>query len=208
MKRVLQLFQKASEALKAGETMDIKTFESFLCKLFEVGSVAEDGVEQAYSVSKAADGSIAVEKFLQWYRDNMFTMVASLTASSDRQEVEDKLREAARKFMISRVDIEKIKKVFDKFDLDKSGLIEFIEFEQMMCHFLNVKDKTDIPVERMNRFFKEVDQDGSGEVDFEEFSEWFLKYFASSDSLCPVDSFYASHMPDVQRRNCLFDSNH
>lgn len=206
VKNVLKQLQKSIDGLKEKEKMDLCVFGSFLCSVFAVPLIPEDLILHAYNSSKAEDGSIVVEHFVQWYRDNMFNTVAPLNSATDRQQSEDMIRALARKFQISEVDVDNVKKVFDKFDTDKSGAIEFNEFEEMMCRFLHVSDKADIPAERMQRFFKEINKDGSGEVNFEEFTEWYLKYFGNSEYGCPLQSFYASHMPDVQRRNSLIES--
>jgi len=107
----------------------------------------------------------------------------------------------ARKHNISSVDLDKIKKRFDQFDTDKSGEIEFDEFELMMGKLLGLGKPGDLPRERLERFWKEIDKDGSGSVDFSEFTEWYLKYFSNSEAGGPLQAFYASFSPDVQRRN-------
>ena len=48
-----------------------------------------------------------------------------------------------------------------------------------------------------------MDLDGNGSVDFTEFTEWYLKYFALAQEHGPIEAFYASFMPSVQRTKSL-----
>jgi len=107
------------------------------------------------------------------------------------------MMELSKKFGLLPFDIDKIKAKFDHFDVDKSGEIEYSEFESMMMLLLGSKSKSDLPADRMLWFWKELDKDGGGSVDFPEFIVWYAKYFIGSGNA--VDSFYASFMPDVQR---------
>eukprot|EP00930_Biecheleria_cincta_P022356 TRINITY_DN16326_c0_g1_i1.p1 TRINITY_DN16326_c0_g1~~TRINITY_DN16326_c0_g1_i1.p1 ORF type:complete len:378 (+),score=72.15 TRINITY_DN16326_c0_g1_i1:47-1180(+) len=182
--------------------MEKSTFETFLMRLFEVKHIPQEHVHSAYTETKAGDGEPEVEKLLLWYRDNMFSFVASLNADQEKQQSSDMVKEIAQKHNISEVDLDKIKKKFDFFDTDKSGEIEFEEFEQMMGSLLGLKQASDVPTERINRFWREIDIDGNGSVDFGEFVEWYTKYF-SDGSGGPLESFYGSFSPDVQRSKKL-----
>jgi hypothetical protein len=182
--------------------MEKATFETFLMRLFEVKHIPQEHVHSAYTETRAGVGEPDVEKLLLWYRDNMFTFVASLNADQEKQQSADLVKEIAQKHGLSEVDLDKIKQKFDTFDTDKSGEIEFDEFEQMMGSLLGLKEPSDLPVERMNRFWREIDVDGSGSVDFGEFVEWYTKYF-SDGSGGPLEAFYGSFNPDVQRSKKL-----
>lgn len=177
-------------------------FESYLKKIFEVKYIPTEHVHSAYTATKAGTGEPDDEKLLLWYRDNMFTFVASMNADQEKQQSSDLVKQVAQKHNMSEVDVDKIKKKFDFYDTDKSGEIEFDEFEKMMGSLLGLKDPGDLPAERMNRFWREIDVDGSGSVDFGEFVEWYTKYF-SDGSGGPLEAFYGSFNPDVQRSKKL-----
>jgi hypothetical protein len=184
--------------------MDVAHFKTFLKVIFDVKHIPDIIWEKAYEASLASDGSVDVDKFLLWYRDNMFTSVAFLMADKKTRENDDLIASVARKHCISRVEAGRIKWKFDEFDVDGSGEIEFGEFCQMMASLMGIVDLTDIPPDRMNRFWKEIDADQSGSVDFMEFTDWFLKYFPSDGQPgSVVESFYASYSPDVQRTRWL-----
>eukprot|EP00440_Ansanella_granifera_P022011 gb/GFBE01023897.1/.p1 GENE.gb/GFBE01023897.1/~~gb/GFBE01023897.1/.p1 ORF type:complete len:376 (+),score=67.46 gb/GFBE01023897.1/:1-1128(+) len=198
----------ALKELHAAETredgsMGHSAFRHMLQRVFDVSHVADELLESAYNDCKAGEGPLPAERFLCWYRDNMFTFVNAMTASGDAYQSHVTVQELARKFGTSPVELDRVKAKFDLFDLDKSGLIEYDEFEQMMFQLLNCSSKSDLPKNRMLRFWSEIDRDGSGSVDFEEFTQWWLKYFALSDQGGPIQAFYASFMPDVQRANTV-----
>ena len=111
--------------------------------------------------------------------------------------------ELARKHRCSCIDLDKVKQKYDSFDLDKSGMIEYAEFEAMMYKLLRCSSRSDLPTNRMLRFWQEVDKDGNGSVDFSEFADWYFKYFAHAEDNGIVEAFYASFLPDVQRVNML-----
>jgi len=61
-------------------------FETFLMRLFEVRHIPEEMLRAAYREAKAESGeSVDIDSFFLWYRDNMFTSVAAMTASADNR---------------------------------------------------------------------------------------------------------------------------
>ena len=71
---------------------------------------------------------------------------------------------ATPKFRLARPDRAQLRKVFDKFDADGSGLVSTAELSEMLTS-LKV-EKTPAEVEQI---VKDSDPDGSGEIDFDEF---------------------------------------
>ena len=66
----------------------------------------------------------------------------------------------------------------------------------------------DISEKRIYRFWKEIDRDSSGSVTFPEFCGWYIKYFKPGTkemetSGGPVEGFYNSFNPQVQRRRSV-----
>merc|ERR1711924_403556 len=82
----------------------------------------------------------------------------------------------AKKHGLDVVVIDRMRYAYDKFDTDKSGLIEHGEFEEML-HVLMKAKPGDISKDRITSYWCEIDADGSGEVDFSEYVSWYLKYF-------------------------------
>ena len=64
--------------------------------------------------------------------------------------------ELAKKHDCSCIELDKVKLQFDHFDTDKSGLIEYNEFESMMYTLLHCANKSDLPPNRIERFWHEA----------------------------------------------------
>eukprot|EP00928_Gymnodinium_smaydae_P056926 TRINITY_DN40214_c0_g1_i1.p1 TRINITY_DN40214_c0_g1~~TRINITY_DN40214_c0_g1_i1.p1 ORF type:complete len:557 (-),score=81.96 TRINITY_DN40214_c0_g1_i1:108-1778(-) len=118
--------------------------------------------------------SVTFEQYVQW--------AISVTWTEEMQVeslVERELRGFAREHNMAVLDVERIRKVFDKFDLDGSGEIEELEFRNIICTLWNVRDPTEIPTKRLARFWRDVDADGCGSINFEEFLIWYHKQLES-----------------------------
>eukprot|EP00933_Yihiella_yeosuensis_P034110 TRINITY_DN27655_c0_g1_i1.p1 TRINITY_DN27655_c0_g1~~TRINITY_DN27655_c0_g1_i1.p1 ORF type:complete len:367 (+),score=53.75 TRINITY_DN27655_c0_g1_i1:140-1240(+) len=202
VKYVLVSLLKAKTADNGG--LDKSAFEGFLKKVFDVEAVDQKILEGAYASSGCEHGPLSIDEFLSWYKVNMFSGVAAAMADVDRSASDSLVKKAAKLYNLREDVMDDIKRKFDEFDLDKSGAIEYSEFEQMIRKLLGVKNNADLPKVRMERFWNEIDSDGSGEVDFIEFTEWYLKYFSNKNPHGGVlESFYASYSPDVQRQSVL-----
>jgi hypothetical protein len=187
--------------------LDKQEFEGVIRKLFEVPkreSVPKAMLEDAWG--KMMSGSTgapagAVEAnadtFLEWYTANMFT---AMVREADGNQGQNLSYELCKKFNTDIITVDKVRKRFDKFDLDGSGTIDYSEFLEMMVFCLKAQSKDDISEDRAQRFWREIDLDGSGEIEFAEFFEWFVKYFNPDEeemdlSKGPVSKFYASFNP-------------
>ncbi|CAL1163827.1 unnamed protein product, partial [Cladocopium goreaui] len=122
-------------------------------------SAMRETLQEAYAEC-AADGPIDVRRFITWYRDHFFQMEARKI-----QRIEDDLTlELAKRHHCSPIDLEHVKCKFDAFDLDKSGIIDHNEFEQMIYSLLQCSSSSDLPRNRLQRFWVEADQDRAFEV--------------------------------------------
>merc|ERR1719262_517085 len=111
----------------------------------------------------------------------------------------------AKRYNVSAVMIDQVKRDFDRFDENKNGVIDQQEFRNLLVSILKIKER-DLSANRVSRFFKEVDLDGNGAVDFAEFTKWYLKYFngdGSTNSGALVHSMYESFNPEFLRRRSL-----
>merc|ERR1712098_90063 len=120
-------------------------------------------MERAGNVSEAS-----AEAFIEWYVQNMFSMVAQHTMS----ETQSGAYSLAKHFDVSVTVIDKMRKEFDKYDADGSGEIDLEEFQGMLETLLNCRNRDDLSKERVYRFWKEIDIDSSGGVTFDEFCGW------------------------------------
>eukprot|EP00929_Paragymnodinium_shiwhaense_P055734 TRINITY_DN27909_c1_g2_i1.p1 TRINITY_DN27909_c1_g2~~TRINITY_DN27909_c1_g2_i1.p1 ORF type:complete len:380 (-),score=141.88 TRINITY_DN27909_c1_g2_i1:435-1574(-) len=202
---VKHIIKKLEEAphLPGGGVSE-EAFAEVMRSVFDVPDVKYDVRRSAYLECNCAM-EVSVEKFLAWYVQNMFLSVNNMNADKERANSDNLVYGLAKKFGVSAVMVDKLKQKFDKYDTDKSGMIEYDEFKAMLCVFLNAKSKGDLSDDRVKKFWKEIDKDGSATVDFNEFSEWYLKYFNNvsendnGSSTMLVQAFYDSFNPTVQR---------
>jgi len=209
VKRIVEQFDFAQG--KAG-TLNITTLREVLCEIFEHPEIDEKVVESAWeaTTSEPPEEGIQVhqfdmDSFLTWYVANMFMCVAKLTANKEQVDVEGRLSDLAQQFGVTAYAMDKVKRRFDQYDVDHSGMISYSEFDAMMRKILGAKAKADMSDDRMVRFWQEIDIDGNGQVDLAEFTQWYLKYFDPDmeDGLRSVQAFYGSFNPEQQRRNGL-----
>eukprot|EP00439_Symbiodinium_sp_Y106_P022975 s3049_g2.t2 len=186
--------------------MDLDSFRNFLLRVFDIKQISDHMLHDAYEECQAGTGPMNTRRFLSWYRDHMFSLQASPTG----QPGDGIAFGLAKKYQCSCIDLDRVKAQFDNFDLDKSGVIEYNEFENMIQKLLHCPRKSDLPPHRMQRFWHEIDRDRNGisarnaaGVLLCEFTAWYLKYFAAAQESGPIEAFYASFMPDVQRAHSL-----
>lgn len=207
---VLEAVQTCTSTQSGG--MPLERFRTFMQRALYVEQINDDLLRSAFS-SCASTGFINVDEFLNWYKMHMFSVVAGLTADAEHAVSSKLVETIAHRHNLRVSEVDRIYSHFQKYDLDKSGQIEFMEFEAMIKSLIGVSQATDLPKERLQRFWYEMDSDGNGIVDFGEFAQWYIKYFpvsaASSDNGGGVlEHFYASYSPDVQRSNCLDTQSH
>jgi Ca2+-binding EF-hand superfamily protein len=113
---------------------------------------------------------IEFEEYLTWRRSVSYTEEVLVPCSDERR-----LRQVARDNSITIVDVENLKRKFDKYDVDKSGFIDQEEFKSVLCDIMKV-DRSDVSQAMLDRYYTEADSDGTGEIDFFEFVEWYCKF--------------------------------
>lgn len=134
-------------------------------------------------------GELDFMDLLQWIAENSFSE-AALLSNGERF-----LRDIARQYGCTVPDVEAIKRSFDKYDDDGSGIIDYTEFGQLIKVLLGVKDEDSLPENRVLAFWRELDQDGSNEVVFKEFIPWYLSYFHTNAEASPIESYYRNIRP-------------
>mmetsp|Transcript_52585 Transcript_52585/g.117892 ORF Transcript_52585/g.117892 Transcript_52585/m.117892 type:complete len:336 (-) Transcript_52585:12-1019(-) len=200
VKFMLQELQSEHEKLGYQGT-DLQSFRDCLLRVLGLQEISSHLVQDAYLRCSASDGPINPKHLMAWYRDNIFSL--SNKTSSPGERSDDLTLELSKKHQCSCLDLDKVKMQFDSYDLDKSGVIEYGEFELMMRQLLHVSRTSDLPQQRILRFWHELDKDGNGSVDFSEFTEWYLKYFALAQEQGTIEAFYASFSPELQRKSTL-----
>jgi Ca2+-binding EF-hand superfamily protein len=203
---IIREFKQARRTESGGMQQD--EFDKVMARIFGVPAINKQVSQSAFRAS-LAHADMNIDKFLEWYVQNMFTQVNALTADPTMAKGDALAYRVAAKHNIPHYLVDKIKIKFDFYDLDKSGKIDYSEFEAMFCSILKVASPRDLNPDRMQRFWSQVDRNQDGGVDFEEFADWYLKFFNpdTQDDDCdmsgPLQQFYDGFNPTVQRRNHL-----
>eukprot|EP00933_Yihiella_yeosuensis_P040737 TRINITY_DN3510_c0_g2_i2.p1 TRINITY_DN3510_c0_g2~~TRINITY_DN3510_c0_g2_i2.p1 ORF type:complete len:383 (-),score=84.12 TRINITY_DN3510_c0_g2_i2:185-1210(-) len=200
VRAVAKHYQVSVQETTAENGLDIDTFYIFLGKVFDVEHVERDFFLRAWK-SFTVHHPCTLENFLDWYKLNMFNDVAVRLCDAQSKESEAMIYLQAKKHKVNPLFVDHIKTLFDKLDLDKSGRLEYDEFEELMLKVLKAS-KDDVSQERLKNFWKEIEENGDGSVDFDEFTCWYLKYFKGGpgrSSTGPVEQFYESYLPLTTR---------
>eukprot|EP00437_Effrenium_voratum_P013050 CAMPEP_0181446692 /NCGR_PEP_ID=MMETSP1110-20121109/26239_1 /TAXON_ID=174948 /ORGANISM="Symbiodinium sp., Strain CCMP421" /LENGTH=361 /DNA_ID=CAMNT_0023570785 /DNA_START=63 /DNA_END=1148 /DNA_ORIENTATION=- len=197
VKMMLEELQKEHEKI-GYKGIDLETFRGCLLRVVGIPEIGTDLLQDCYTRCGAANGPMNPRHFMEWYRDHIFALSHKSYTSIEDRKSDDLTLALAKKHHCSCLDLDKVKLQYDSYDLDKSGVIEYGEFELMMLKLLHVNNKSDLPQNRIQRFWQELDKDRSGSVDFSEFTEWYLKYFNLAQEHGPIEAFYASFGPGMR----------
>lgn len=179
------LFDRYDQDPRDG-TLDKEEFRAMLGEMINARTEVDEMLEAAWKKADVdKDGGISFLEFAKWYSTHSFA--ENVVLDEDQCAV----RNLARKYDLSLVEVERIKGEFNRFDEDGSGEIEYDEFVKILYKLLKVPDHLPLPQTRINNFWNEIDEDGSGSVDFEEFLVWYLKYFGDAEEgSSPLEEFY------------------
>jgi len=119
-------------------------------------------------------GKMNFDRFVQWSVNTSWSEEMLMPDAEERG-----IRHLAREQGLKLPDVERVKKMFDEFDVDGSGEIDEEEFIHILYRLLKVKDLSDVPLKRLKRYWREVDVDGSGAIVFKEFLIWYRNSFMS-----------------------------
>jgi len=146
-------------------------------------------------VDRNYSGKVDFDEFAIWYSSWGFREEVLLSPTQILT------RDFARKYDLSSAEVDSVHSMFQFFDEDGSGLIEFKEFEKLLYKLMKIPKDTELPATRLQHFWKEIDADGSGSVCFAEFLQWYIKYFdmTGTSILSPIQQFYQSVRPNVGR---------
>lgn len=162
---------------------------------------ARDVPRELFRRTTLNEKDVTFTEFLVWITETSFSEYTLLTPQQ-RQ-----IRSIARVYETPVPEVEAIKKQFDRFDTDGSGMIDYREFADLVSVLLGVTDPNAMPESRLKAFWRELDEDCSGTVDFSEFIPWYLGYFHSTGddpSETPLEHFYRSIRPvSVREQPCV-----
>lgn len=171
--------------------MSIDDFYKIVCKMTDSDSLADlhhTVMEEAFqTVDVHKQGLVNFWEFAVWHDSMAFAQCVVLT------KAERRIRTLCKKVGISAGEMDKYESLFNKFDLDATGLIEYPEFCQMMRLLMKVGD-LQIPEKRFEHFWYEADKNSNGTIDLEEFVVFYVKNF-DVGAVDPIASFYHHFLP-------------
>eukprot|EP00927_Polykrikos_kofoidii_P035695 TRINITY_DN30240_c0_g1_i1.p1 TRINITY_DN30240_c0_g1~~TRINITY_DN30240_c0_g1_i1.p1 ORF type:complete len:676 (-),score=103.60 TRINITY_DN30240_c0_g1_i1:68-1996(-) len=176
----------ASELLEDG-CLDAKGFAEALRELVTTETADALPESMLHNFFQTADvngsGSLEFVEFALWHSRYGFSEDMLLT------EEQKTLRTIARTHGMSIGEVERFKRAFDTYDIDGSGVIEIVEFGQLMNFLLKIPTHLELPRSRVRQFWTEADSDNSGAVEFAEFLVFYRKYF-DVDPVDGLEQFY------------------
>eukprot|EP00440_Ansanella_granifera_P052933 gb/GFBE01057390.1/.p1 GENE.gb/GFBE01057390.1/~~gb/GFBE01057390.1/.p1 ORF type:complete len:506 (+),score=102.19 gb/GFBE01057390.1/:1-1518(+) len=191
LKEAVSVFQKHCKAADEGlfdVRLSMQNFQEVLldmCKVTSLQQLPDAFVKAAF---KAADrdqgGDIDIKEFAIWFSAFSFSEEVTLTPDERRN------RDLARALGVEVKKLDEYKKLYDKYDTDGSGVIEFHEFSGLVRDLLKIPADTDLPKERLKSMWQNADTIGNGEVDFEEFCVFYFKICETEDGADPCVDFY------------------
>jgi len=182
--------------------LDRKGFRNIVAQMLNSAGqdLSEEDMELKIEVSwREADrnyrGKVDFDEFAIWYSSWGFAQELLLSPTKIRT------RDLTRKYGLSIAEVDTVHSMFEFFDEDGSGEIEFDEFEKLLYKLMKVPKHAELPASRLQHFWKQIDIDGSGSVCFEEFLQWYIKYFdlKGTSNISPMEQFYRSVRPNHWR---------
>lgn len=116
-----------------------------------------------------ADGNRVVDfkEYVRWSQGASWSEQLLVRDERDREA-----RKLARQHGIHLLDVERLRRVFDRHSSQTDRVITQDRFGHVIRSILKVTDPSDVPSSRLERYWREIDLDASGTVDFEEFVIW------------------------------------
>lgn len=124
-------------------------------------------------VENSPNGTVGFEDFLLWVWQCIFMEEMSATDKPERQQ-----RSLARELGLLLPKLESLRELFNSCDDDRSGFIEWPEFDQLVRCLLDAKEATDVSEALLRRYWSEVNDGTSECISFAEFVRWYAKNFA------------------------------
>mmetsp|Transcript_8962 Transcript_8962/g.19754 ORF Transcript_8962/g.19754 Transcript_8962/m.19754 type:complete len:378 (+) Transcript_8962:66-1199(+) len=186
--RILVVFQE--EAAKLSGPIVISVFRQCMRRIAPGRDLNENSVQQGWSLSKGKKdaavsfGEVDMMAFCNyWSQEEKW---AHLKAAVAWKATDEAIMELAVERDVDVVTIEKTKGVFDSFDDNGSGIMDFVEFGEALKELLKLEE--DPGEELVGKQWKLLDQDDAGEVDFPDFARWYLTTFdiATGEAKVPV----------------------
>jgi len=178
--RILEGFEQ--EAAKSSGSIAMAGFRAVVKGLAAHRDLNENSVNQAWLAAKSDPsasimlGQVDMDAFFQWW--TMEEKWAHLKAAAAWIATPEALAELADELGVGVRDLSKVKEVYDVYDDNGTGIMDFSEFGEALKDLLRLKEEP--PKDVTSRHWAALDDDDSGEVDFPEFATWYLGMFDAS----------------------------
>lgn len=203
------IFKALNESGLSQDSSSRAAFSDFLCRVLEAKTLPRALVTRVYTlthVGHEGNLSFSIEEFLTWYMCS-FAEVAQLRGDQEQCAKVHELSEICEAHGIIDADLEKIHKVFKKFDTNASGCLSRDEFVHMIMTMLGARGE-DVSKKRLDQWWREIDVGRNEQVKFPDFANWYLKLFGSADSGRLEEAFHESFNPSLQRINMLIHAEY
>jgi len=178
--RILEVFQ--GESGKAMQPITVSMFRQAMRRIAVGRDLNENSVQQAWSLSgdkedaSISAGGVDLTAFCQYW--SMEEKWAHLKAAVAWKATDEAMMELAISRDVDVATVEKVKEVFDVFDDNGSGIMDFCEFGEALKDLLKMEE--DPSESLLQKQWRLLDQADEGEVDFPEFARWYLETFDPS----------------------------
>jgi len=137
------------------------------CKLADDEPLPENLALKYSQMDMDGNRVVDFKEYVRWSQGASWSEHLLVRDDRDREA-----RRLARKLGLHLLDVERMRRLFDSYDLEKKHVITQDMFAHVIRGILKVSDPSDVPQKRLERYWREIDLDGSGTVDFEEFVIW------------------------------------
>jgi len=193
----LETCREASELFKphaniADGSLDKAQIVQITKQVTSAQNVNGDMAAQAFHLADkdASSATLTFPEFTLWYATLSFDENVNCT------DEEKEFRALCRRHNMDLASVERYRRNFDAFDVDKDGSLGEEEFGALVRKCAKVPERLEIPAARFRQLWKEADSDGSGDIDFEEFLQFYTRFFnESADGGSGFESFYRNVRP-------------
>lgn len=134
-----------------------------------------------------------VDGYTEYFKGDVERAEFEVSEIMEKLDINDNGNIDYSEFMIAHLNVatmiqeDKLKEIFNLFDIDHSGTITAEELKKILGAKGNKKD--DIDDNEWDKIIDEVDKDGNGEISFHEFKEMIYNMFnmkmIENDNNCP-----------------------
>jgi len=153
-------------------TLNLGEFQAAIrkrCTLQEDAPIPEHLLDSSFNeVDKDGSGLVNFEEYLLWTESHAFNLEMLVPDPRDRF-----LRLFAREQGWVLTEVEKVKKIFDSFDADDTGIIEENEFRLVIAKLIG----DHVPHTRLRQYWLEACGQERHDLDFEAFTKWYGNVF-------------------------------